>query len=162
MLIKLYSHCSKTIFCIAYLRICRENLPWLFAAGIYRGYFEYLGKSLFVYVNKFCFYGSKPFLYIGKTFWFVRLSLLIVLLFVIVLTVMGHRMKMIFFLFIFINFTPKKIQKNLKFWSRLQIPEISRKFPYLCQNYITLCGKMRFTVSILCAKKLCKVLTLSR
>ena len=25
-----------TIFCIAYLRICRGNLPWLFAAGICR------------------------------------------------------------------------------------------------------------------------------
>ena len=30
--------CSTQSLCIAYLRICRGNLPWLFAAGICRGF----------------------------------------------------------------------------------------------------------------------------
>ena len=80
-----------TIFCIAYLRICHGNLLWLFAAGICRGFFVYISESFFVYVSKSCLYGGKPFLYVCKTFWFVRFSLLTVFLLVIVVAVMGHR-----------------------------------------------------------------------
>ena len=106
-----------TIFCIAYLRICRghlpqeftvgicrrnlppefavanchENLLWEFAADICRGFFVYISESFFVYVSKSCLYGSKPLLYVCKTFWFVRFSLLTVLLLVIVVEVMGYR-----------------------------------------------------------------------
>ena len=93
-----------TIFFIAYLRICRdyllqefavanccENLPWKFAAGICRGFFVYISEFFFVYVSKPCLYEGKPFLYVCKTFWFVRFSLLTVLLLVIVVEVMGHR-----------------------------------------------------------------------
>ena len=76
-----------TIFCIAYLRIHRGNLPVEFAVG-----FLYLQTdSLFVYASKSCLYGGKPFSYVYKTFWFVRFSLLIVFLLVIVVAVMGHR-----------------------------------------------------------------------
>ena len=55
-----------------------ENLPWLFAAGICRGYlprefaiaiclgfFVYVSESFFVCVSKSCLYGSKPFLYLS-------------------------------------------------------------------------------------------------
>ena len=80
-----------TIFCIAYVRICRRYLPWLFAVRICRGFFVYISESFFVYVSKSCLYGGKPFLYVCKTFWFVRFSLLTVLLLVIVVAVMGHR-----------------------------------------------------------------------
>ena len=55
--------------------ICRENLPWLFAAGIFRGYL--------------------PREFVSKTFWFVRFSLLTVFLFIIAVAVMGHRPKVI-------------------------------------------------------------------
>ena len=105
------------IFCIAYLRICRgylpqeiaagicrgnlpqvfavaiccQNLPWEFAVAIFRGFFVYTSQSFFVYVSKSCLYGGKPFLYVFKTFWFVRFSLLTVFLLVIVVAVMGHR-----------------------------------------------------------------------
>ena len=105
------------IFCIAYLRICRgylpqeiaagicrgnlpqvfavaiccQNLPWEFAVAIFRGFFVYTSQSFFVYVSKSCLYGGKPFLYVCKTFWFVRFSLLTVFLLVIVVAVMGHR-----------------------------------------------------------------------
>ena len=71
--------------------ICRKNLLQEFAAGICRGFFVYTSESFFVYVSKSCLYGGKPFLYVCKTFWFVRFSLLIVLLLVIVVAVMGHR-----------------------------------------------------------------------
>ena len=80
--------------------ICRRNLPWEFAAGICRGYlpwefalgfFVYISESFFVYASKSCLYGDKPFLYVCKTCWFVRFSLLTVLLLVIVVAVMGHR-----------------------------------------------------------------------
>ena len=93
-----------TIFCVAYLRICRGYLPQEFAAGICRGnlpqvfavricrgFFVYTSESFFVCVSKSCLYGGKPFLYVCKTFWFVRFSLLTVLLLVIVVAVMGHR-----------------------------------------------------------------------
>ena len=73
--------------------ICCRNLPWLFAASICRGFFAYISESFFVYVSKSCLHGGKPFLYVCKTFWFVRFSLLTVLLLVIVLAVMGHRRK---------------------------------------------------------------------
>ena len=72
-------------------RICCRNLPREFAAGICRGFFVYTSESFFVYVSKSCLYGGKPFLYVCKTFWFVRFSLLTVLLLVIVVAVMGHR-----------------------------------------------------------------------
>ena len=68
--------------------ICRENLLWLFAVG-----FVYASKSFLVYVSKSCLYGSKPFLDVSKSFLFVKCSLLMVLLFVIVMEVMGHRTK---------------------------------------------------------------------
>ena len=50
-----------TIFCIAYLRIFRGYLPWVFV---------YISESFFVYVSKSCLYGSgsKHFLYVSKTF----------------------------------------------------------------------------------------------
>ena len=72
-------------------RICCRNLPWEFTAGICRGFFVYTSESFFVYVSKSCLYGGKPFLYVCKTFWFVRFSLLTVLLLVIAVAVMGHR-----------------------------------------------------------------------
>ena len=71
--------------------ICCQNLPWEFAVAIFRGFFVYTSQSFFVYVSKSCLYGGKPFLYVCKTFWFVRFSLLTVLLLVIVVAVMGHR-----------------------------------------------------------------------
>ena len=68
-----------------YLRICRgnlprelavgigrRNLPWLFTVVICYGFFVYVNKFFFVYVNKSCLFGSKPFLYVSKTFLFVR------------------------------------------------------------------------------------------
>ena len=64
---------------------------WEFAVGICRGVFVYISESFFVYVSKSCLYGGKPFLYVCKTFWFVRFSLLTVFLLVIVVAVMGHR-----------------------------------------------------------------------
>ena len=54
------------------VRICRKNLPWKFATAICRGFFVFLSKSFFVYVNKSCLYGSKSFLCVSKTFLFVR------------------------------------------------------------------------------------------
>ena len=81
-----------TIFCIAYLRICRGNLLWEFAVAICRLFFcIYISESFFVYMSKFCLYGGKPFLYVRKTFWLVRFSLLTVFLLVIAVVVMGHR-----------------------------------------------------------------------
>ena len=114
-----------TIFCFAYLRICRRNLPqefaqgftvgicrrnlpWEFAVGICCGYLLpefavgicrvyfpwvfciYKAILYFVYLSKSCLYGGKPFLYVCKTFWFVRFFLLTVFLLVIVVAVMGH------------------------------------------------------------------------
>ena len=93
-----------TIFCIAYLRICpgylpqefavaicRRNLPWEFAVAICRGFFVYVSESFFVNVSKSCLYGSKPFLYVSKIFWFIRFSLSTVFLFVIAVAIMGYR-----------------------------------------------------------------------
>ena len=101
--------------------ICRSYLSWLFAVGIYRGYlpweftvanchgnlpqlfavriccdylqwvFADVSKSFLVYVSKSCLYGNKPFLDVSKSFLFVKCSLLMVLLFVIVMAFMGHR-----------------------------------------------------------------------
>ena len=92
-----------TIFYIACSRICRENLPWLFAAriggrnlpqkfavAICGGFFVFVSTFFFVYVIKSCLYGRKPFLYVSKTFLFVRFSLLTVFLFVIAVAAMGH------------------------------------------------------------------------
>ena len=76
------------VFAVA---ICCQNLPWEFAVAIFRGFFVYTSQSFFVYVSKSCLYGGKPFLYVCKTFWFVRFSLLTVFLLVIVVAVMGHR-----------------------------------------------------------------------
>ena len=83
--------------------ICRENLPWLFAArvggrnlpqkfavAICGGFFVFVSTFFFVYVIKSCLYGKKPFLYVSKTFLFVRFSLLTVFLFVIAVAAMGH------------------------------------------------------------------------
>ena len=71
--------------------ICRGYLPWEFAMVTCRGFFVYISKSFFAHVSKCCLYGDKPFLYVCKTFWFVRFSLSTVLLLVIVVAVMGHR-----------------------------------------------------------------------
>ena len=74
--------------------ICSGNLPQEFAAGICREnlpwIFLFVSKSFFVYVSKSFLYGSKPFLYVSKTFLFVRFSLLTVFLFVTVVAVTGH------------------------------------------------------------------------
>ena len=64
---------------------------WEFAVGICRGFFVYISESFFVYVSKSCLYGGKSFLYVCKTFWFVRFSLLTLFLLVIVVAIMGHR-----------------------------------------------------------------------
>ena len=59
--------------------ICRENLPWLFAARICRGYlprefaarrgfFIFVSKSFFICVSKSCLYESKPFFICEKNF----------------------------------------------------------------------------------------------
>ena len=72
-------------------RICRGYLPREFAVAICRRFFVFISKFFFVYVSKSCLYGGKPFLYVCKTFWFVRFSLLTVFLLVIVVAVMGHR-----------------------------------------------------------------------
>ena len=71
-----YTEELTTIFYITYSRVCRGNLPQEFAVATCSG--------LFVFV-------SKSFLYVSKTFLFMRFSLLTVFLFVIALTVMGHR-----------------------------------------------------------------------
>ena len=75
--------------------ICLENLPQEFAVAICPGIFVFVSKSSFVYVSKSCFYQSKPFLYVSKTFFFGRFSLLTVFLFVIAVAVMGHRTEVI-------------------------------------------------------------------
>ena len=67
--------------------ICCENLPWLFAVG----FLVFVSKFFFVYVINSCLYGSKPFLYVSKTFSFVRFSLLPMFLFVVAVAVMGNR-----------------------------------------------------------------------
>ena len=80
--------------------ICRSYLPWEFAVAICRenllglfavGFFVYVSKSFLVCVSKSCLYGSKPFLDMSKSFLFVKCSLLMVFLFLIVVAVMGHR-----------------------------------------------------------------------
>ena len=71
--------------------ICRRNLPWELAVAICRGFFVYICESFFAYMSKSCLYRDKPFVYVCKTFWFVRFSLLTVFLLVIVVVVMGHR-----------------------------------------------------------------------
>ena len=66
-----------TIFCITYSRICHgnflrefavaiccRNLLWEFVVVICLGFFVFVSKSFFVYLSKFCLYGSKPFLYV--------------------------------------------------------------------------------------------------
>ena len=73
------------IFCITYSRICRGNLPWLFAMS-----FLFVSKSFFAYVSKSSLYESKPFLYVRKFFLFVKFSFLTVFLFVIAVAVMSH------------------------------------------------------------------------
>ena len=72
-------------------RICRGNLPQEFAVAICRGFFVYVSESFFVNVSKSCLYGSKPFLYVSKIFWFMRFSLSTVFLFVIAVAFMGYR-----------------------------------------------------------------------
>ena len=66
-----------TILCIAYLRICSENLPWVF----------------YMFKRMLCCVCEQILLYGSKTFWFVRFSLLTVFYFIIVVAVMGHRKK---------------------------------------------------------------------
>ena len=72
-----------------------ENLPWEFAVRICRGYLPWVfciyKRIFFVYVGKSSLYGGKPFSDVCKTFWFVKFSLLTVLLLVIVVAIMGHR-----------------------------------------------------------------------
>ena len=70
--------------------IRRRYLPWEFAVTFCRGIFVYVSKSFFVYVGKSCLYGSKCFLDVSETFLFVRFSLLMMFLFVIVVALMGH------------------------------------------------------------------------
>ena len=81
-----------TIFSFTCSRICRENLPWLFDAGICRENLPQefavaicrenlsqefavgilpvvrVSKSVFLHASKSCLYESKPFLYVNKTF----------------------------------------------------------------------------------------------
>ena len=85
-----------TIFCFTYSRICRKNLPCKFAVqicranlpqgfagyllrefavAICRGIFVFVSKFFLVYVTKSCFYESKPFSYVSKTFLLLRFSL---------------------------------------------------------------------------------------
>ena len=98
-----------TIFSFTCSRICRENLPWLFDAGICR---ENLPQEFAVAIcrenlsqefagctcKQICFSTCEQILFIWKqTFFireqnfFVRFSLLTVFLFAIAVTVMGHR-----------------------------------------------------------------------
>ena len=85
--------CRENLPWLFAARICRRSLPWLFAVAICRGYlpFVFVIKSFFVYVSKSCLYERKPFLYVSKSFLFVRFSLLTVFLFVIAVAFMGHR-----------------------------------------------------------------------
>ena len=92
-------NCRRNLPWLIAARICRGNLPQLSAVAISRGFFVYISESFFVYVSKSCLYGGKPFLYVWKTFWFVRFSLLTVLLLVIVVAVMRHR-NLTFILFV--------------------------------------------------------------
>ena len=63
--------------------ICRENMPQEFAGyllrefavAICRGIFVFVSKFFLVYVTKSCFYESKPFSYVSKTFLLLRFSL---------------------------------------------------------------------------------------
>ena len=66
--------------------ICRENLPSLFAVG-----FLYIYANPFLHIWANLVYIETNLLYVCKTFWFVRFSLLTVFLLVIVVVAMGHR-----------------------------------------------------------------------
>ena len=134
-----------TILCIAYLSICRGNLPWLFAAGICRGFlpreiavgicrrnlpwlfavdfFVYISESFFVYVSKSCLHGGKPFSYVCKNFWFVRFSLLTVLLLVIVVAVIGHCKV--------VQKRPQKINYDVNL-NYISFPICPSRFPKFC------------------------------
>ena len=79
--------CRRNLLWVFATRICRRNLPWLFSVG----FCIYKAILFFVYLSKSCLYGGKPFLYVCKTFWFVRFFLLTVFLLVIVMAIMGHR-----------------------------------------------------------------------
>ena len=93
--------------------ICRGYLPreyaagicWLFAPRICRGYLPWV---FCIYVTKSCFYESKPFSYVSKTFLLLRFSLSAVFLFVVALAVMDHRT------FYYKNFSYRKTCTRLK------------------------------------------------
>ena len=76
------ANCHENLPQLIAVRICCDYLPWVFV---------YVSKSFLVYVSKSCLYGSKPFLDVSKSFLFVKCPLLMVLLFVVVMAVMGHR-----------------------------------------------------------------------
>ena len=73
--------------------ICRENMPQEFAGyllrefavAICRGIFVFVSKFFLVYVTKSCFYESKPFSYVSKTFLLLRFSLSAVFFFLLLL-----------------------------------------------------------------------------
>ena len=96
--------------------ICRENMPQEFAGyllrefavAICRGIFVFVSKFFFVYVTKSCFYESKPFSYVSKTFLLLRFSLSAVFFFVVAVAVMDHRT------FYYKNFFYKKTCTRLK------------------------------------------------
>ena len=96
--------------------ICRENMPQEFAGyllrefavAICRGIFVFVSKFFFVYVTKSCFYESKPFSYVSKTFLLLRFSLSAVFFFVVPVAVMDHRT------FYYKNFFYKKTCTRLK------------------------------------------------
>ena len=107
---------------------CREKLPWEFAAEICRGYlpwvfFVYISESFFVYVSKSCLHGGKPFSYVCKNFWFVRFSLLTVLLLVIVVAVIGH--------YKVVQKRPQKINYDVNL-NYISFPICPSRFPKFC------------------------------
>ena len=68
-----------TIFFIAYLRICRENLPWLFAAGICRGnlpqeFAVAICRGFFIYINQPFFCICEQILFIWRQTFFIRVQ----------------------------------------------------------------------------------------
>ena len=71
--------------------ICRRNLQWLFAVRICRGSFCIRKQILFLYVSKSCYMKANLFYTWAKLFICDFFYFLTVFLFVIVVTVMGHR-----------------------------------------------------------------------
>ena len=76
--------------------ICRENLLQEFAVAICRVFFCICKQIFFFVCKQILFIWKETFLYVSKTFLFVRFSLLTVFLFVIAVAVMGHhRMRLL-------------------------------------------------------------------